>query len=211
VRATLHPVHGFSAFSVLGHSRSRLFSPEIGGINFGTAYAPVARPDHDQGFEQTTNVQYQFARAGFKGLWLGLTWRFDSGLVVVSVPDYGTALTLTADEQHAMGLYCGDVFAAVGQPLRSCSSPHYGATLIHIVPPGTYNSDTSPSRIVPRNLFDMTLGSDSIWKKEHYSLGAKITVVNLTNKVALYNFLSSFSGTHFVTPRTLQAQITFHF
>jgi hypothetical protein len=46
VRMTLNNVHGFSAFSVLGHSRSRLFSPEIGGINFGTAYAPVARPDH---------------------------------------------------------------------------------------------------------------------------------------------------------------------
>jgi hypothetical protein len=26
-------------------------------------------------------------------------------------------------------------------------------------------------------------------------------VINLTNKEALYNFLSSFSGTHFVTPR----------
>jgi hypothetical protein len=68
VRATLNNVHGFSAFSVLGHSRSRLFSPEIGGINFGTAYDPVARPDHDQGLEQTTNLQYQFARRGFRGL-----------------------------------------------------------------------------------------------------------------------------------------------
>src|SRR5207302_10886388 len=26
-----------------------------------TAYAPVARPDHDQGFQQTTNLQYQFS------------------------------------------------------------------------------------------------------------------------------------------------------
>src|SRR5215813_5693793 len=59
VRVTLTNLHGFSAFAVLGRSRSRLFSPEIGGINFGTAYAPVARPDHDQGFEQTTNLQYQ--------------------------------------------------------------------------------------------------------------------------------------------------------
>ncbi|MGZ4789849.1 MAG: TonB-dependent receptor domain-containing protein, partial [Terriglobales bacterium] len=37
VRATLNNVHGFSAFLVIGHSRSRLFSPEI-GINFGTAF-----------------------------------------------------------------------------------------------------------------------------------------------------------------------------
>jgi hypothetical protein len=211
VRATLNNVHGFSAFTVLGHSRSRLFSPEIGGINFGTAYASVARPDHDQGFEQTTNLQYQFSQRAVRGLWLGLTWRFDSGLVVVSVPDYATALTLTGDEQQQIGLYCGNTFATVNQPLRICRSPQYGAGLIHIVPPGAYNADTNPSRIRPRNLFDIALGADSIWKQDIYSLGGKITVVNLTNKVALYNFLSSFSGTHFVTPRTLQAEIILHF
>jgi hypothetical protein len=210
-RVTLNNVHGFSAFSVLGHSRSRLFSPEIGGINFGTAYAPVARPDHDQGFEQTTNLQYQFSQNSMKGLWTGLTWRFDSGLVVVSVPDYATALTLTGDEQQQIGLYCGDVFASLDQPLRTCASPHYGATLIHIVPPGTYNADTNPSRIRPRNVFDIALGADSLWRKDAYSLGGKITTVNVLNKVALYNFLSSFSGTHFITPRTLQAEIVFRF
>jgi hypothetical protein len=211
VRATLNNSHGLSAFSVLGHSRSRLFSPEVGGINFGTAYAPVARPDHDQGFQQTTNVQYQFSQSNLRGLWLGLTWRFDSGLVVVSVPDYATALTLTGDEQHAIGLYCRGVFATLSQPLESCNSPHRGASLIHIVLDGTYNPDPNPSRIRPRNLFDIAVGSDNLWKRDRYSLGAKLTMVNLTNKVALYNFLSSFSGTHFLTPRTLDGGITFHF
>jgi hypothetical protein len=211
VRVTLHPVRGFSAFTVMGHTRSRLFGPVIGGINFGTAYDPVARPDHDQGFEQTTNLQYQFPRQGMRGLWLGLTWRFDSGLVVVSVPDYATALTLTGDEQHAMGLFCGDTFASVGQPLRSCDSPRRGAALVRIAPPGTYNADTNPSRIAPHSLFDVALGSDSLWKKERYSVGLKFTAVNVTNKVALYNFLSSFSGTHFISPRTYQVQVSFHF
>jgi len=211
VRATLDNLHGFSAFAVLGHSRSRLFSPEIGGINFGAAYAPVARPDHDQGFEQTTNLQYRFRKKTFRGLWLGMTWRFDSGLVVVSVPDYATALTLTGDQQQEIGLYCGNVFAALSQPLRTCSSPHYGATLIHIVAPGTYDPDTNPSRITPHSLFDAALGADNLWKKDRYSVGAKVSVVNLANKVALYNFLSSFSGTHFITPRILQGEITFHF
>jgi hypothetical protein len=32
-------------------------------------------------------------------------------------------------------------------------------------------------------------------------------VINLTNKEALYNFLSTFSGRHFVTPRAYQLQI----
>lgn len=211
VRATLNNIHGFSAFTVLGHSRSRLFSPEIGGINFGAAYAPVARPDHDQGFEQTTNLQYQLPSARFRGSWLGLTWRYDSGLVVVSVPDYATALGLTGDEQQEIGLYCGAAVATIAQPLRVCASSHFGATLIHIVPPGTYNPDTNPSRITPHNLFDVALGADRLWKRDRYSLGAKITIVNLLDKVALYNFLSSFSGTHFITPRTLQGQITLHF
>jgi hypothetical protein len=211
VRVTLNNFHGFSAFGVLGHSRSRLFAPEIGGINFGAAYAPVARPDHDQGFEQTTNVQYQSSQKALRGLWLGLTWRFDSGLVAVSVPDYATALTLTPDEQQQIGLYCGNVFATVRQPLRSCDSPRYGATLIHIVPQGTYDPDRNPSRITPRHLFDLALGTESVWKKDAYSFGGKITVVNLTNKVALYNFLSSFSGTHFLSPRTVRAELTFRF
>src|SRR5215813_3676437 len=211
VRATLSNVHGFSAFTVLGRSRSRLFSPEIGGINFGTAYAPVARPDHDQGFEQTTNLQYQPPQRNMRGLWLGLTWRFDSGLVVVSVPDYPTALTLSGDQQQQMGLYCGSVLATVQVPIRSCSSPKQGARLIRIAAPGTYHPDKNPSRIKARNLFDVTLGSDTVWKRDRYSLGGKLTVVNLLDEVALYNFLSSFSGTHFVTPRTVQAEITLHF
>jgi hypothetical protein len=211
VRATLNNFHGLSAFTVLGHSRSRLFSPEIGGINFGTAYAPVARPDHDQGFEQSTNVQYQFQQKEMRGLWLGWTWRFDSGLVVVSVPDYATALTLTGDQQQEVGLYCGNVSATVNQPLRSCNSSRYGATLIHIVPPGTYDPDTNPSRINPRNLFDIAVGADRLWERDNYALSGKLAVVNATNQVALYNFLSSFSGTHFVSPRLLQAELTFHF
>jgi hypothetical protein len=37
------------------------------------------------------------------------------------------------------------------------------------------------------------------------------TAINLTNKTALYNFLSTFSGTHFVMPRTYTAELGFHF
>jgi hypothetical protein len=36
-------------------------------------------------------------------------------------------------------------------------------------------------------------------------------VDNLLNKVALYNFLSTFSGTHFVAPRSVVAKIGFVF
>jgi hypothetical protein len=39
----------------------------------------------------------------------------------------------------------------------------------------------------------------------------QLTAVNLFDKVALYNFLSTFSGTHYVTPRTFVAELGFHF
>ncbi|HEV2732611.1 MAG TPA: TonB-dependent receptor, partial [Terriglobales bacterium] len=206
-RVTLGDLHGFSAFAVLGHTRSRLFSPEVGGINFGTQYAPVARPDHDQGFQQTTFLRYQPPR---HAPWLALTWRFDSGLVAVSVPNYATALTLTGDEQAQMGLYCGSVFASVTAPLRSCASPRFGATRVQIAN-GAYDPDHNPSRIAPRDLFDVAAGFDDIRHWERYHLDGKIIVTNLTNKVALYNFLSSFSGTHFVTPRSVQAELKLRF
>jgi hypothetical protein len=207
-KVNLASIHGFSAFTVMGHTRSRLFSPEVGGINFGTQYAPVARPDHDQAFQQTTFVRYQ---PTLRAPWVGLTWRFDSGLVAVSVPDYATALTLSGDEQAQMGLYCGSVFAALNAPLRSCASPVNGATRVHIVRPGTYDPDRNPSRITPRNLFDLAAGFDDIWHRERYHLDGRITVTNLMDKVALYNFLSSFSGTHFVTPRSVQAELKIRF
>jgi hypothetical protein len=31
------------------------------------------------------------------------------------------------------------------------------------------------------------------------------------DKVALYNFLSTFSGTHYVSPRAITASLGFHF
>jgi hypothetical protein len=69
----------------------------------------------------------------------------------------------------------------------------------------------NPSRITPRNLFDVASGFDDILHWEHYHLDGRIAFTNLTDKVALYNFLSSFSGTHFVTPRSVQAELKLRF
>jgi hypothetical protein len=46
---------------------------------------------------------------------------------------------------------------------------------------------------------------------ERYKWSLRLTAINVTNKVALYNFLSTFSGTHFVTPRAFTAELGFHF
>jgi hypothetical protein len=86
-------------------------------------------------------------------------------------------------------------------PITSCSG-NYGATRLVIPAPGTYNPDTNPPRIAPRNLFDVGLGTDNLFHKEKVKTTLKFTVVNVTNEAALYNFLSTFSGTHWVTPRS---------
>lgn len=51
----------------------------------------------------------------------------------------------------------------------------------------------------------------SLASVQSLEVSASVTVINLTNKVALYNFLSTFSATHYVTPRTVTAEIGFHF
>jgi len=73
------------------------------------------------------------------------------------------------------------------------------------------NVPENPPRVAPRNLFDASLGKDNIFHKERYKVNLDLTAINVTNKYALYNFLSTFSGTHYVTPRALTAKITLNF
>jgi hypothetical protein len=64
----------------------------------------------------------------------------------------------------------------------------------------------NPARVAPRHLFDLGLGTDNLLHTDKAKLRLRFSVINLTNKEALYNFLSTFSGTHFVTPRAYQVQ-----
>ncbi|OLB85227.1 MAG: TonB-dependent receptor [Acidobacteriales bacterium 13_2_20CM_2_55_5] len=209
-RISMPEMHGFRAYTILGHTRARYFNPETGGLFFdNNPPSGVFRIDHDQAFQQTTNLQYRFFKR--RDGWAAFTWRYDSGLVNGSIPDYATALTLTADQQAAIGLFCGNVLATLNSPITSCSDPNRGALRVQIPADGTENDDKNPPRISPRHLFDMGLGFDNVMHTDRYKMTMKFTVVNLTNKEALYNFLSTFSGTHFVTPRSYTAGIGFTF
>jgi hypothetical protein len=194
---------GFSAFMVLAHTNAIYSPPGVGGVLLNPPPGDF-RIDHDQKFNQTTNLQYTFSKP--MGAWAALVWRYDSGLVAGSVPDFATALSLTGDQQAAIGLYCGSTFATIDAPLTGCSSPNRGATRIVIPADGTQDDVTNPARIAPRHLFDLGLGIDNLLHSDHAKLRVRFSVVNLTNKEALYNFLSTFSGTHFVTPRAFQVQ-----
>ena len=147
----------------MGHTRARYFGPENGGVIFNSPLnVDVFRIDHDQAFQQSTHIQYQLPR----GLpWVAFTWRYDSGLAAGSVPDFATALALDGDQQAAIGLFCGNTFAAVNRPITSCNAPNLGATRLQIPAAGTENDDTNPPRIAPRHLFDLALGIDDLLKK----------------------------------------------
>ena len=202
-------IHGFQWYTTLGHTRARFFGPESGGLIFNSPLdTGVFRIDHDQAFEETTNLRYQFKK---KGPWVSFTWRYDSGMVAGAVGTLADVLALTADEQAAIGFFCGGQVAALNHPITSCTGSNYGAARVVIPAPGTENDDHNPARIAPRNLLDAGIGDDNLFHKEHYRTTLKFTVSNITNKEALYNFLSTFSGTHFVEPRSYQVAMGFVF
>lgn len=202
-------IHGFQGYMTFGHSRARYFPPEVGGLIFqGTANVPgVFRIDHDQAYQQTVNLRYQH---GKDGPWGTMIWRFDSGLAVTGVPDSAAALLLTPHQQVDIGLACGGLPATLANPLRTCGGIAT-STLLTLPQAGTGNNDHNPDRVQPRNLFDIAAGTDNLFKAERYKVSLRFTVMNVTNKVALYNFLSTFSGTHFVPPRTYQVSMGYAF
>jgi hypothetical protein len=207
--------HGVSAYMVASSVAARFFQPQSAGA--GATPQTSGRPfriDHDEKFNQTTHVQYQF---GKHGPGMGWNWRYDSGLVAGALP-FATDKTtpvdlsgLTFDQQAQAGLTCNGVAATPKAGFQSCLPSQYSSSLVKIPAPGTEDDDHNPPRVAPRNLFDATVGKNNIFRADRYKLDLDVTAINLTNKFALYNFLSTFSGTHYVTPRALTAKITLNF
>jgi hypothetical protein len=226
-RVSIPNYHGFSALTVFSSVAARYFTPQVSGAGaVPSAPAGVFRIDHDEKFNQTTHLQYQI---GERGPWLGFNWRYDNGLVAGAVP-FGDGVNpvdvsgLSPDQQFQAGLFCGasrplppSAANRIGVPISSslganlCPASQYGSTLIKIPAAGTENDDKNPPRIAPRHVFDFAIGHDNLLHGDKYKVSAQVTVINLANNYALYNFLSTFSGTHYVTPRTVTAQLGFNF
>jgi hypothetical protein len=201
-------IHGFQAFYTFGHTRARYFPPETGGF---TPFQPgaVFRIDHDQALQNTLNLRYQHKKREYVD-WI---WRYDSGLVVSGVPDVAAALALTPNQQVTLELACDGVPATLANPFTPSTPCGVGTSKLLTLPQtGQGNDDHNPDRVKPRNVFDVNLGTDNLFHREGTrKFQASLAVINLTNKVALYNFLSTFSGTHFMQPRTLVARFGFTF
>jgi len=213
IRASVPNYHGLTAFVVMSGVNSRFFDPQVGGLGTDFTTQGVFRIDHDQKFQQTTHLQYQPNKAL---PWIAFNWRYDNGLVAGAVPvaEAGVPVDLTgltADQQIQAGLLCGTQVPTLTAPLTTCDPSLYRSTRISLPAPGTENDDHNPPRIAARHLFDLSVGHDNLFHADRYKWSLRFTVINLTNEVALYNFLSTFSGTHFVTPRTYTAEVGFHF
>lgn len=233
-RISVPNYHGFSARIVMSSVAARFFLPQVAGLPIVPPTTGVFRIDHDEAFNQTTHIQYQPWQ---RGPWLGFNWRYDSGEVAGATPCYNpltttcaaastmigglpainlintnTGAPLTADQEFQAGFTCNGVRATPFQPLPgTCLASQFGSSLIKVPAPGTENDDHNPQRIQPRNLFDLAIGHDNLFHGDKYKWSAQLTIVNLANEYALYNFLSTFSGTHYVTPRAFTGQIGFTF
>jgi carboxypeptidase family protein/TonB-dependent receptor-like protein len=236
-RVSVPNIHGFSALMVFSSVAARFFQPQIGGAGatVATAAGLPFRIDHDEHFNQTAHLQYQPWK---RGPWFGFNWRYDSGLVAGATPCFGIlssntcpqslliggvpnvsliaanvgGVPLSADQEAQAGFFCGPQRATPTTPLAfNCPASQFGSNLIRVPGINTENDDKNPPRIASRNLFDLSIGHDNLFHTERYKWSARLTAINLANNYALYNFLSTFSGTHYVTPRALTAEIGFHF
>lgn len=123
-------------------------------------------------------------------------------------------LGLSGDQQHMMGFFCGSNVATPTNQISDCNVPfgQYGATRVRITAPGTADEDHNPPRVASRNVFDIAVRTDNLLRSaESKRITVQFTVVNVTNKEAICNFLSTFAGTHFLQPRSYQAKVGFRF
>lgn len=234
LRISMPNYHGFSALVTMSHVAARFFLPQVAGLPIVPPATGVFRIDHDENFNQTTHLEYQPWK---RGPWVGFNWRYDSGLVAGAMPCYNpatatcaptsitiggqpgisllntiTSAPLTADQEFQAGFTCAGVHATPFSPLPgTCLASQFGSSLIRVPAPGTENDDHNPQRIAPRNLFDLSVGHDNLFDGDRYKVSIQLTAINIANNYVLYNFLSTFSGTHYVTPRSLTAELGFHF
>ena len=209
--------------------------PQIAGA--GATVARAAIPSASTTTRSTTRpptCQYQIP--GKFSPWYSFNWRYDSGLVAGATPCYNVndpnslcnpvnngapspstaspaliSPALPPTRSLKAGIACNGVKATPYSGFTQCLASQYTSSLLSIPAPNQENDDHDPQRVAPRSLFDMAIGQDNLFNGDKYKWSLHLTAINVTNKYALYNFLSTFSGTHYVTPRALTAELGFHF
>jgi hypothetical protein len=241
VRVSVPNYHGFTGLVVLSGVAARYFPPQVGGVPFLPAPGVFRIDHDEKFNQTTHLQYEPWKRGPWVAFNWRYDNGLVAGAVPCNAPtatcSFSTAtgpngpevafinnltgLPLTADQEFQAGLTCQGVGATATTPIPAsvlqadgnCLASQFGSTLIRIPAPGKENDDHNPQRIAPRNLFDASVGDDNLFgnNDSRYKWSLRFTVINLANKKALYNFFSTFSGTHYVTPRSETVELGFHF
>jgi hypothetical protein len=241
IRVSVPNFHGFSGLVVLSGVAARYFPPQTGGIPFLAAPGVFRIDHDELFNQTMHLQYQPWKRGPWVGFNWRYDSGLVAGAVPCfaptatcgfsNVPGTGpgtpnpariqlinnlTGLPLTADQQFQGGFTCQGIGATPTTPIptlvnNSCLASQFGSTLISIPKPGTENDDHNPQRDKPRSLFDLAVGQDDLFHGDRYKWSLRFTVINLDNKKVLYNYFSTFSGTHYVTPRTETVELGFHF
>lgn len=176
LRFDLVPVHGFSTYLSLGHTRAIFETPAVGGLLLDAPQAPGTRYliDHDEKISGQLGFRYE------QDSWfVQAQARYDSGLVA----------------GDPSGISAGD--------------PDYGFGLAYIEPASDGLGNTI-TRVKPRTVWDFNSGKTfKLTDKRSLELG--LDLLNAFDRKAIYNFLSTYGGTHVIAPRTLAVHVKFRF
>ena len=206
VRLNMLETKGLTAFANVGHTTAKAYTPMVGGLIFNAPLpGQVALLDHDQKLQATVHAQYQLPK---KLPWVALTWRYDSGVVAGAVPDLESLLSLTPNQQQTVGFFCGNSGATIDNPITACGPSTYGTRFVNIPAEGTVNDVTNPPRVKPRLVLDLAIGTDDLFRTGNRArVNLRLSVLNVANTQAMYNFLSTCAGTHFIPTRSVRAEI----
>ena len=186
---------GFQALELRSHPRPLLPAgrrrPHPAG---STALAAgVFRIDHDQAFQSTINLRYQRPH---NAEWIAFTVRYDSGQSSQRSAGrrFRDEALLNRESAGFDRARLRRTYATPGRSITSCSGP-VTSKLLTLPQIGQENDDHNPDRVKPRDVLNLGIGSDNLFhteKKRRWT--ASLSIDNLTNKVALFNFLSTFSS-----------------
>ena len=171
---------------------ARFFPPQVAGAGatVGQSGQPF-RIDHDEKFNQTTHLQYQF---GKRGPWAGFNWRYDSGLVAGAMPfavqTNTTPVDLSAltNDRAVPGRHHvqrREGHAHRGLPVVRAFAIPFDAGANSRARNGERRPEPAAHRAAQPVRRD-SVGKHNIFRKEHYKTDFDLTAINVTNKYALY-------------------------
>ncbi len=176
VRLDGGPWNGLRGYLSLGHVRAIYDPPFVGGLflDSGALDTLTGGPfviDHDQNLQEQLGAFWDIPRSGF---WLGVTERYDSGLVTDA----------------------GDLADVLASPDTAYAAPFI-----------QFGED--PQRVKGRTIWSFSLGA----RLQQYGLPfeAQLDLLNAFDEQGLYNFQSTFGGTHVIPPRTIAGRLRYIF